>query len=104
PWVSLDDTDNELAPFVHAFTAALQSLFPDAYQASASLLKTPQFPPVDRVATLLINDLADVPEDVVLVLDDYQSVHSGQVHRLLELLICHLPSQLHLVVAHSSDP
>ncbi|TMC98363.1 MAG: hypothetical protein E6J11_09095 [Chloroflexi bacterium] len=103
-WLSLDDNDNELAAFVHALTAALQSVFPDACQASASLLRVPQFPPVDRVATLLINDLADVPEDVVLVLDDYQSVHSSQVHRLLELLIRHLPSQLHLVLATRSDP
>ena len=103
-WLSLDDNDNELADFVRAFTAALQNLFPDACQASASLLKAPQFPPVDRVATLLINDLADVPEDVVLVLDDYQSVHSSQVHRLLELLIGHLPSQIHLVLATRSDP
>ena len=43
-WLSLDDNDNELAAFVHALTAALQSLFPDACQASASLLKVPQFP------------------------------------------------------------
>src|SRR5205823_3606689 len=103
-WLSLDDNDNELAAFVHALTAALQSVFPDACQASASLLRVPQFPPVDRVATLLINDLADVPGDVVLVLDDYQSIHHGQVHRLLELLIGHLPSQIHLVLATRSDP
>jgi LuxR family transcriptional regulator, maltose regulon positive regulatory protein len=103
-WLSLDDDDNELAAFVHALTAALQSVFPDACQATASLLKAPQFPPVDRVATLLINDLADVPEEVILVLDEYQSIHTSQVHRLLELMIEHLPSQLHLVLATRSDP
>ncbi|HEX6554119.1 MAG TPA: hypothetical protein VF026_15245, partial [Ktedonobacteraceae bacterium] len=103
-WLSLDDSDNELAAFVHVLTAALQRVFPDACQATASLLKVPQFPSPDHVATLLLNDLADVPGDVVLVLDDYQSIHNGQVHRLLELVIGHLPSQLHLVLATRSDP
>ncbi|TMD67178.1 MAG: hypothetical protein E6I91_07715 [Chloroflexi bacterium] len=103
-WLSLEANDNELAAFVHLLTAALQSVFPDSCQATANLLKAPQLPPADRVATLLINDLADVPEDVVLVLDDYQSIHSSQVHSLLELLIRHLPSQLHLVLATRFDP
>jgi LuxR family maltose regulon positive regulatory protein len=103
-WLSLDDSDNEPAAFVHALAAALQNIFPDTCQASASLLKAPQFPSPAHVATLLLNDLADIPDDVVLVLDDYQSVHSSPVHRLLELLIGHLPSQVHLVLATRSDP
>ncbi|HEX6551658.1 MAG TPA: hypothetical protein VF026_02765, partial [Ktedonobacteraceae bacterium] len=103
-WLSLDDSDNELAAFVHVLTASLQRVFPDICQATASLLKVPQFPTAERVVPLLLNDLADVPGDVILVLDDYQSIHNDQVHRLLELVIGHLPSQLHLVLATRSDP
>jgi LuxR family maltose regulon positive regulatory protein len=103
-WLSLDEDDNELRVFVRSLTAALQSVFPDTCQATASLLKAPQFPPAERVAILLINDLADVPEDVVLVLDDYHLIHNGEVHTLLDLLIRHLPPQLHLVLATRSDP
>jgi LuxR family maltose regulon positive regulatory protein len=103
-WLSLDDNDNELRVFVHALTAALQSVFPDAFQAPARLFNAPQFPSPDHVATLFINDLADVPEDIILVLDDYHLIHSREVHILLELLIRHLPSQLHLVVSTRSDP
>src|SRR6266516_3785004 len=43
-WLSLDENDNELPVFIHSLTAALQSVFPDAFQATASLLKAPQFP------------------------------------------------------------
>jgi LuxR family transcriptional regulator, maltose regulon positive regulatory protein len=103
-WLSLDDNDNELPVFVHAFTAALQTVFPDAGEATASLLKGPQFPPADRVAPLLINDLADLPEEVVLVLDDYHLIRNVEIHTLLDLLIGHLPPQLHLVLATRSDP
>jgi LuxR family transcriptional regulator, maltose regulon positive regulatory protein len=103
-WLSLDENDNELRVFVHLLAAALQTVFTDACQATASLLKAPQLPPAERVATLLSNDLADVPDDVVLVLDDYHRIRNNEVHSLLELLIRHLPPQVHLVLATRSDP
>jgi len=103
-WLSLDENDDELRVFVHLLIAALHTVFPDACLATASLLTAAQFPPAERVVTLLINDLADVPEDVVLVLDDYHLIRTSQVHTWLELLIKHLPPQLHLVLATRSDP
>ncbi len=131
-WLSLDENDNELAVFVHSLTAALQSVFPDAFQDMASLFKAPQFPPPGHVATLLINEFptqslsprqgdrglpapqagfqpsrqgtTDVPEEIILVLDNYHLIHTYEVHSLLETLIEHLPAQLHLVLASRSDP
>jgi LuxR family transcriptional regulator, maltose regulon positive regulatory protein len=103
-WLSLDEHDNELRMFINSLAAALQSVFPDAFQATAGLLKAPQFPPPDRVATLLIHDLADLPDDVILVLDDYHLIRMSEIHTLLNLLIEHLPPQLHLVLATRSDP
>ncbi len=103
-WLSLDANDNELRTFVHSLTAALQTIFPDAFQAAASLLKASRIPPAAQIATLLINDLADLPEDVLLVLDNYHLIRTGEVHTLLDLLIGYLPPQLHLVLSTRSDP
>src|SRR6266487_6744502 len=103
-WLSLDEHDNELAVFAQSLTAALQSVFPDAFGATSSLLKAQWFPPVREVATLFINDLADVPEDIFLVLDDYHLMRNREINTLLELMIEHLPPQLHLVLACRSDP
>jgi LuxR family transcriptional regulator, maltose regulon positive regulatory protein len=103
-WLSLDEHDNELPIFVHALATSMQTLFPDACQNTASLLNARQFPLPDQVATLVINDLADLPEDVILVLDDYHLIHTSEIHHLLNLLIEHLPPQLHLVLATRSDP
>src|SRR5438445_4831759 len=69
-WLSLDEHDNELPVFVRSLTAALQSVLPDTLQATASLLKASPWPPMHEVATLFLNDLADVPQEVILVLDD----------------------------------
>jgi LuxR family transcriptional regulator, maltose regulon positive regulatory protein len=103
-WLTLDETDNEVALFVHGLIAALHTVWPDACPATASLLSAPHFPPPEHVATLLSNELADVPDDVVLVLDDYHLIRSSEVHALLDVLIEHLPSQVHLVLATRSDP
>src|SRR5205823_15121159 len=103
-WLSLDEHDNEPRVFVQSLTAALQSAFPDAFGATDSLLKAPRFPSIDHVVTLFINDLADVPDDVVLVLDDYHLMHTSEIHTFLDQLIEHLPHQLHLVLVTRSDP
>ncbi len=103
-WLSLDEHDNELPVFVQSLVASLQTAFPDACGATAALLKAPRILPPDQIAPLLINDLADVPHDVILVLDDYHLIHNHEVHTLLELLVEHLPLQLHLVLICRSDP
>ena len=103
-WLSLDEHDNELPVFVQSLVASLQTAFPDAFDATAALLKAPRILPPDHIAPLLINDLADVPHDVILVLDDYHRIHNPEVHTLLELLVEHLPPQLHLVLICRSDP
>ncbi len=103
-WLSLDEDDNEVAIFVRSLAAALKSVFPNALHATISLLKAPQFPPPGRVTALLINELADVAEDIVLVLDDYHLIYNSEVHHLLEALIEYLPAQVHLAVATRSDP
>ena len=103
-WLSLDASDDALPLFVQALTAALQSVWSDAFLPTASLPSSLQFPPLAEVATLFLNDLADVHDDLVLVLDDYHFIHNRDVHRLLELLIDQLPPQVHLVLSARFDP
>jgi LuxR family maltose regulon positive regulatory protein len=103
-WLSLDEGENELFVFVHSLAASLQTAFPDFFVATAALLKAPRLPPPDHIVTLLVNDLADLPVDIILVLDDYHLIHHREIHTLLELLVEHAPPQLHLVLICRSDP
>ena len=103
-WLSLDEHDDELASFVHSLTAALQNVFPDAFGAIASQLQAPRLPALDSLVALFSNDLADLPEDLLLVLDDYHRIRTSEVHSLLERLVEHLPAQVHLVLSSRTDP
>ncbi len=103
-WLSLDGHDEDLAVFVSGFTAAVRTLFPDTCPATTSLLAAQRFPSSEQVATLLLNELADLPAEMILVLDDYHLIRTSEVHTLLALLIEHLPPSLHLALATRSDP
>jgi LuxR family maltose regulon positive regulatory protein len=52
----------------------------------------------------LINELAESPSPLALVLDDYHLIEEEATHSCLRFLIEHLPSRLHLVVSTRADP
>ncbi len=103
-WLSLDEHDDEIRVFVRSLAAALQRVFPDAFYGIASLLEMSRFPSVDHVVSMFLNDLADIAEDLFLVLDDYHLIHNREIHTLLNQLFELMPPQLHLVLSTRSDP
>jgi LuxR family maltose regulon positive regulatory protein len=103
-WVSLDADDSDPARFWSYVIAALDSLHAGVSQQVLSLLQSPQSPPIRNVLTMLLNALADLPADVVLVLDDYHLITAPPIHEGLHFLLDHLPTRFHLVLATRSDP
>src|SRR3712207_1258980 len=69
-----------------------------------SLLRSAQAPPTETLMPLLVNDLVRLPEESILVLDDYHLIEAPGVHQALAFLLDHLPPQLHLVLASRVDP
>jgi LuxR family transcriptional regulator, maltose regulon positive regulatory protein len=102
-WLSLDGGDSDPARFWRYVAAALDQLRPGIRQRVEALFQGGQ-PPLEAVLTVLINQLVEVPEQVVLVLDDYHLVEEPSVHEGLAGLLERLPPQLRLVVASRADP
>ncbi|MBI4675623.1 MAG: hypothetical protein HY741_28600 [Chloroflexi bacterium] len=103
-WISLDESDNDLFVFLTYLTAAIQGIFPGTLAQSAQLRRALQRPPLAHLASCLINELAELPSDFVLVLDDYHAVHEPAIHDLLTELIEYAPRNTHLVLAARTDP
>jgi LuxR family maltose regulon positive regulatory protein len=103
-WLSLDVRDDDLRNFVRSLATALQSVFPDAFYGLANLCEMTRFPAVEHVVSMFLNDLADTPEDFILVLDDYHLIRNREIHTSLDQLFELLPLQLHLVLVTRSDP
>jgi LuxR family maltose regulon positive regulatory protein len=103
-WLSLDDDDNDPVRFLTYLIAAVQTIDPAIGQTALAFLGAPQLPSVATLLTLLINDLASLSDQIVLILDDYHVVTNAEVHTAITFLLDHLPPQLHLVMTTRDEP
>ncbi|MGZ8470529.1 MAG: LuxR C-terminal-related transcriptional regulator [Gemmatirosa sp.] len=103
-WVSLDASENEPALFWAYVLAALRRVHAAVGTRALAMLRATPPPAIETVLTALINDIAAVDEDCVLVLDDYHVIEAAPVHDGLEFLLDHLPSRMRVVVATRADP
>jgi LuxR family maltose regulon positive regulatory protein len=103
-WLSLDERDSEPARFLAYFIAALQTLSPEIGKREAAMLESPQPPPTEAILTILLNDIAAIPDEFALVLDDYHVVDARPIDQALTFLLEHMPPQMHLVIATREDP
>ncbi len=67
-WLSLEEEENDLTRFLTYFVAAWQGAEQRIGQAVLPLLDLPRLPAAGHLMTLLINDLATLPQKGVLVL------------------------------------
>lgn len=102
-WLSLDRRDSDPSVFWAYVVAAIRRV---AHDIGAEALAILQAKPgaFEDVAGSLVNDIAGLDGDVVLVLDDYHVIESLDVHESMLFLVEHLPAQLHLVVGSRADP
>ncbi len=103
-WVSLDESDNDPARFLTYLVGALQEIEEAIGEGVLASLRSPQPPHVEAVMGALINDLAEVPHEITVVLDDYHLIHSDPVHEAVSFLIEHLPDNVRLVISGRTDP
>jgi LuxR family transcriptional regulator, maltose regulon positive regulatory protein len=103
-WLSLDEGDNDVARFWRHVVAALDRVRPGVAERAGALLADLQSASLEAVVTALVNELAGVTDELVLVLDDYHLVQAAPVHASLGLLLEHLPRSLRLVLASRTDP
>ena len=103
-WLSLDAGDSDPDRFLTYLIAALQTVTPGIGDRVLTQLGSPQPPPLESTLTALLNDVADLAGDVVLILDDYHVLDAKPVDDALAFLVEHLPPQLHLVIATREDP
>ena len=103
-WLSLDEGDSDPTRFLAYLIAALQTVAPSVGQGALAALQAPQPPPPEAILTAVLNDIAALPDRLILVLDDYHAVDAPAVDQALAFLLQNLPPALHLVIATREDP
>lgn len=103
-WVSLDETDGDLAHFLTYVVTALQSLSDTIGQGVLTALQAQQPPPMDQLMAALVNDLVRHGNPLTLVLDDYHRLNSTRVDAALAFLLEQAQGLLRLVLITREDP
>jgi LuxR family maltose regulon positive regulatory protein len=103
-WLSLDARDNDLVRFWTYVIAALQKLQAGIAEHVLTMLPSVETRSLETIMTAFINALATLPNDVVLVLDDYHVIDAQPIHDAITFLLDYMPSQFHLVLASRSEP
>ena len=91
------DFYNTFMPLSHHLFQALRMNF-RAFSTVSSQLN------YENIINLLVNELASSSDPLVLVLDDFHTIHSEAVINILAYLIDHLPPRMHLTILTRTDP
>ncbi|MBV9001046.1 MAG: AAA family ATPase [Solirubrobacterales bacterium] len=103
-WLSVDRGDDEPLRFWRYFVAALATVEPAAAEDAQRRLAGPAVSIADEVLPALLNDLAALEQDLVLVLDDFHLLGSPQISAQLVYLLDHLPPSAHVAIATQTEP
>jgi len=103
-WLSLDEGDNDQVRFLLYFIATLNQKAEQIGTTAQAMLQSPQPPPSDILLGSLINDVANTPIPLILTLDDYHLVRNPAIHQMLNFLVEHQPTQMHMVLLTREDP
>ncbi|HEX2182434.1 MAG TPA: LuxR C-terminal-related transcriptional regulator [Rubrobacteraceae bacterium] len=105
-WLSLDEDDDDPARFLAYLVAAIgrgtgEEGFGEGVLAA---LRSPEPPRMEAVLGAFVNEVAALPGEIDLVLDDYHLVESEGVHRVVSFMLERLPESVHLVISSRVNP
>lgn len=103
-WLSLDSQDNDPARFWSYVIAAIRKVDLSIGLPAEALLHSAQPSLLTSALTALVNELAEIPRDIFLILDDYHLIREQTVHASLLFVLEHLPANLHLLLSSRVDP
>lgn len=103
-WLSLDEADNDLPRFLEYMVASLHTIASNIGHEVLYVLQNSQPTPTQSILTVLLNEIAAIPNDFIFVLDDYHVIQSQAVDNALTFIIDHMPYRMHLVITTREDP
>ena len=101
-WVSLED-DLDLHKFWAYLFRVLETLASEPGDEAPAGFDF-AYPAIETALPAFVNSVSAVPDQLLLVLDDYDTVEDQAVHEALAALLETLPANLHLIISSRIDP
>ncbi|WP_026672591.1 LuxR C-terminal-related transcriptional regulator [Alkalihalobacterium bogoriense] len=103
-WFSLDEKDNDITQFMTYLVASLRTLKVGLFEEFSEALQNMKTVGIELVLTLLINEIATIPEEFMLILDDYHVIENTVVNDSIIYILNHMPANMHLVMTTREEP
>ncbi|MEM5316387.1 LuxR C-terminal-related transcriptional regulator [Paraburkholderia sp. JHI869] len=103
-WLSLDAEDDEPARYFHHLAHALQRACSTVGASAIGLTAESTFVPANSLVATLINELAEVDDELHVFIDDYHLISAPAIHEAMSLFIANVPSNVHVVICTRTDP
>jgi LuxR family maltose regulon positive regulatory protein len=103
-WLTIDSDDDEATRFLFYVSQALHQACPNVGADAIGLILENNL--IDPMAILssLINDLAEIEDDVYLFLEDYHWISASRIHQTIAYFLKHAPSHCHVVLTTRTEP
>lgn len=103
-WMTIDTDDADPERFVRHIVAALNANDGLIGRNTIDLLEQSSRPETDELAEVLADELFDRDGQVVLVLDECETLSAVESWKFVEGLLAHAPESLHIVCITRTDP
>lgn len=99
-WLSLESEQNDPQRFLAYLIGALQRVHPDLCRS----VQVGEQATLDAGIIRLLNELAALPTQIILVLDNYHLIESQCIHHSMKLLLAHLPTHVQMIIVSRHEP
>jgi LuxR family maltose regulon positive regulatory protein len=103
-WLTIDSDDDEATRFLFYVSQALHHACPDVGAGAIGLILENNLIDPTAVLSSLINDLAEIEDDVYLFLEDYHWLSASRIHQTVAYFLKHAPSHCHVVLTTRTEP
>jgi LuxR family maltose regulon positive regulatory protein len=103
-WLTIDSDDDEATRFLFYVSQALHHACPDVGAAAIGLILENNLIDPTAILSALINDLAEIEDDIYLFLEDYHWLSASRIHQTVAYFLKHAPSHCHVVLTTRAEP
>jgi LuxR family maltose regulon positive regulatory protein len=103
-WLAIDPDDDEPPTFLFYVAHALQHACKGVGATALDLIRESSLINPHAIISTLMNDLADVDDEVYLILEDYHWLANPEIHAALAFFLKRAPSHCHVVLTTRTEP
>jgi LuxR family maltose regulon positive regulatory protein len=103
-WLTIDSDDDEATRFLFYVSHALHHACPGVGAGAIELILENNLIDPTAILSSLINDLAEIEDDIYLFLEDYHWIGASRIHQTVAYFLKHAPSHCHVVLTTRTEP